>query len=49
MTTSEDGTLTRAIDVGGSGLEAAVLDPTGAIVGDRARAQRQHNDQEESP
>ena len=30
-------TRTLAIDVGGSGLKAAVLDATGAIVGDRAR------------
>ena len=37
MTTPEDGMRTLAIDVGGSGLKAAVLDATGAIVGDRAR------------
>jgi len=32
-----DGTRTLAIDVGGSGLKAAVLDATGAMVSDRAR------------
>jgi polyphosphate glucokinase len=32
-----DGTRTLAIDVGGSGLKAAVLDATGAMVTDRAR------------
>lgn len=33
----EDGPRTLAIDVGGSGLKAAVLDVAGTMVGDRAR------------
>jgi hypothetical protein len=32
-----EGTRTLAIDVGGSGLKAAVLDAAGALIGDRAR------------
>ena len=35
--TTKDGTRTLAIDVGGSGLKAAVLDETGSMIGDRAR------------
>ncbi len=37
LTPAGGGTGTLAIDVGGSGLKAAVLDGSGAMVGDRAR------------
>jgi polyphosphate glucokinase len=36
-TTTQDEPRTLAIDVGGSGLKAAVIDTTGAMIGDRAR------------
>ena len=37
-----DGTRTLAIDVGGSGLKAAVLDAAGAMISDRARVPTPH-------
>jgi polyphosphate glucokinase len=37
-----DGARTLAIDIGGSGLKAAVLDATGAMIGDRARVPTPH-------